>query len=97
MGRTSTHALRSLLREYFPAALSAFPDLTTRTALLVLAVAPTPTAAAALTQQDLIELLRRAGRGTQTSKAAQLQLGEIVLARTRARVRRGLVAGHAQR
>jgi transposase len=34
--------LRSLLREFFPAALTAFADLSTRTALAVLATAPTP-------------------------------------------------------
>ena len=64
--------LRSLLREYFPAALTAFPDLTTRTALLVLATAPTPTAAAALSEADLVALMRQAGRGTQPAKAAAL-------------------------
>jgi hypothetical protein len=65
--------LRSLLREYFPAALSAFPDLTTRTALLVLATSPTPTAAAALTEDDLVEVMRQAGRGTQRARASVLR------------------------
>jgi hypothetical protein len=49
--------LRSLLREFFPAALTAFADLSTRTALRVLAAAPTPTAAAQLTEHDLRTLL----------------------------------------
>ena len=35
-----TNRLRSLLREFFPAALTAFADLTTKTALTVLAAAP---------------------------------------------------------
>jgi transposase len=50
--------LRSLLREFFPAALTAFPDLSTRSALRVLAAAPTPTAAAALSTEDLRTMLR---------------------------------------
>lgn len=65
--------LRNLLREYFPAALVAFPDLTTRTALLLLTAAPTPTEAARLTHADLMELLRRAGRGTLPKQAARLR------------------------
>jgi hypothetical protein len=44
--------LRSLLREFFPAALAAFPNLATRTATTVLAAAPTPAAAAELTDAD---------------------------------------------
>ena len=52
--------LRSLLREFFPAALAAFPNLATRTATTILAVAPTPAATAAeLTDADLDRLLRR--------------------------------------
>jgi hypothetical protein len=65
--------LRNLLREYFPAALVAFPDLTTWTALLLLTAAPTPTEAARLTHADLMELLRRAGRGTLPKQAARLR------------------------
>jgi transposase len=64
--------LRSLLREFFPAALTAFPDLTTRTALTVLAAAPTPAAAAALTRANLTALLHAAGRGTRPREAARL-------------------------
>jgi transposase len=54
--------LRSHLREYYPAALVAFPNLTTRTALEVLWAAPTPTAAAQLTGADLKRLGWAAGR-----------------------------------
>ncbi len=54
--------LRSLLREFYPAAPNAFPSLATRTATTILAVAPTPTAAARLTEADLDRLLRQAGR-----------------------------------
>jgi len=67
-----TNRLRSLLREYFPAALTAFPDLTTKTAVTVLAAAPTPAAAAKLTRANLIDLLHTAGRGTRPADAARL-------------------------
>jgi transposase len=65
-----TNRLRSLLREFFPAALTAFADLTTKTALTVLAAAPTPAAAAALTRANLIALLHAAGRGLRPAAAA---------------------------
>jgi transposase len=68
----TTNRLRSLLREYFPAALVAFSDLTSRTALAVLTAAPTPAAAAALTRANLVDLLHAAGRGTRPADAARL-------------------------
>jgi len=67
-----TNRLRSLLREFFPAALTAFADLTTKTALTVLAAAPTPAAAAKLTRANLVDLLHTAGRGTRPADAARL-------------------------
>lgn len=58
-----TNALRSLLREYYPAALVAFgDDLAGRDALAVLAVAPSPQAGSALSLAQLVALLRGAGR-----------------------------------
>jgi transposase len=57
-----TNRLRSLLREYFPAALQAFRDLRTRSALAILAHAPTPAAAAELDPSDLAQLMADAGR-----------------------------------
>src|SRR6266487_292071 len=58
--------LRSLLREFFPAAVQAFcrkhVGLTAVEARAVLAAAPTPTQAARLTTAQLRALLRRAGR-----------------------------------
>ena len=55
--------LRSLLREYYPAALLAFADdLAGRDALAVLAVAPTPATGRALTVTRLATVLRKAGR-----------------------------------
>lgn len=43
-GQRQTNQLRSMLREYYPAALAAFDDLDGRDALAVLAAAPTPAA-----------------------------------------------------
>jgi transposase len=64
--------LRSLLREFSPAALAALPDLTSKTALAVLAAAPTPSAAAVLSRANLTDLLHAAGRGTRPTEAARL-------------------------
>ncbi|TCC44377.1 IS110 family transposase [Kribbella pittospori] len=57
-----TGRLRSLLREFFPAALTAFPNLATRTALQILAAAPTPSQAQALDREQIRALLGAAGR-----------------------------------
>ena len=54
--------LRSLLREYFPAALAAFAELASPLAIEVLQLAPTPAAAAKLTHARVATALRRAGR-----------------------------------
>jgi transposase len=64
--------LRSLLGSYHPAALAAFGDLTTHTATLVLAAAPTPAHAAALSIDDLLGLLVAAGRGRRRGEAERL-------------------------
>jgi len=60
--RRQTARLRSQLREFYPAALRAFPDLTTKTALTVLSAAPTPGQALNLTSDDLHSLARSCGR-----------------------------------
>ncbi|MGW5190531.1 IS110 family transposase [Kribbella sp. NPDC004138] len=57
-----TGRLRSLLRDFFPAALTAFPNLTTRTAMQILAAAPTPSQARALHRDQIRALLGAAGR-----------------------------------
>jgi transposase len=77
--RTQAHnKLRSLLREYYPTLLEAFRQ--TRGGIMrpearaVLAAAPTPTQAAALTVEQLGDLLRRAGRQRGiAAEAARLQ------------------------
>ncbi len=65
--RTTAHnKLRSHLREYFPGFLAAFADarggIARPEARAVLAAAPTPAAAAALTLTQLRALLKKAGR-----------------------------------
>jgi hypothetical protein len=61
-----SNQLRSVLRDYFPAGIEAFnlknKGLACREARTILAAAPTPTAAAGLTVDDLATLLRQAGR-----------------------------------
>jgi transposase len=58
-----TNALRSMLREFYPAALVAFGDeLAGRDALAVLALAPSPEAGRRLSQAKIAAALRRAGR-----------------------------------
>lgn len=54
--------LRSALREYFPAALSTFSDLSDRDTLAVLARAPTPGEAKELSLAKIRTALRRGGR-----------------------------------
>jgi hypothetical protein len=54
--------LRSTLREYFPAALAAFPDLDAPDTLELLARAPDPRSAARLTKAQITAVLRKAGR-----------------------------------
>jgi hypothetical protein len=62
MRQRQANQLRSMLREFYPAALRAFDDLAGRDALAVLAAAPTPAAGHALTVETIIDLLRQAGR-----------------------------------
>ena len=58
-----TNTLRSMLREFYPAALAAFgDDLAGRDALAVLAVAPTPDQGRRLTRSRIQGVLKRAGR-----------------------------------
>jgi transposase len=58
-----TNALRSMLREFYPAALAAFGDeLAGRDALAILAIAPSPEAGRRLSRAKIAAALRRAGR-----------------------------------
>ena len=69
------NALRSALREYFPAALAAFgSDLGAPEAVAVLLLAPTPARARALSRARIASALRRAGRVRRIeARAAELQ------------------------
>jgi len=65
--------LRSALREYFPAALTAFPDLDAPDAIAVLAAAPDPDQAARLSTARITTALRKANRRDATAKAREIQ------------------------
>ena len=63
------NALRSALREYYPAALAAFgTGLAASDAVAVLAMAPTPQAGRALPRAKIASALRRAGRQRNTEQ-----------------------------
>jgi hypothetical protein len=65
------NALRSLLREYYPAALAAFgTDLASADALAVLAAAPSPEQGRRLSQTRIETLLGKAGRQRNLTAAA---------------------------
>lgn len=73
-----TNQLRSMLREFYPAALAAFgTDLAGRDALAVLAIAPTPTAGRSLTRSRVTAALRTAGRRRNIDKRAGQILQEL--------------------
>lgn len=54
--------LRSTLREFYPAALAAFDDLSSSDAASVLAIAPTPELGRRLSRSKIASALRRGGR-----------------------------------
>ncbi len=66
-----TNALRSALREYYPAALEAFDDLSDRDALAILGRAPTPAEAAHLSLSKIRSALKAAGRQRNLDTRAQ--------------------------
>jgi len=68
-----TQRLRHALRDYFPAALEAFEDLDAPDVLELLARAPDPASAAALTTAQISAALKRAGRRHVAGKAAQIR------------------------
>ncbi len=69
-----TNRLRNALREYFPAALEAFPSLAHDDAVGVLATAPGPREAARLTMSQIRAALRRGGRKRNVEeRAAELR------------------------
>jgi transposase len=68
------NALRSALREYYPAALEAFEDLADRDALAILGRAPTPADAGRLSLAKIRSALKAAGRQRNLdTRALQIQ------------------------
>ena len=65
--------LRSALREFFPAALEAFPELTAPEALELLERAPDPARAARLSRSKITAALIRARRRDPEARAAAIQ------------------------
>ena len=65
--------LRSALREFFPAALEAFDDLTAPDVLELLAAAPDPARAARLSRSRIAGALKRARRRDVAAKAERIQ------------------------
>ncbi len=77
-----TNALRSMLREFYPAALAAFgEDLASREVLAILAIAPSPEAGRRLSLSKIAAALRRAAtrhrrlRRADPDRAAQAAAG----------------------
>ena len=66
-----TNALRSALREYYPAALVAFDDLAHRDCLAVLAKAPSPADGARLSIGQITAALKRGGRQRNLARRAE--------------------------
>jgi transposase len=65
--------LRAALRDFFPAALNAFPNLDAADALELLGKAPDPDRASRLTRGQITAALRRAHRRDVEAKAARIQ------------------------
>jgi len=72
-----TNALRSALREYYPAALAVFDDLADRDALAVLGRAATPAEGARLSLSKIRSALKAAGR-QRNLDARALQIQEVL-------------------
>jgi hypothetical protein len=68
-----TLRLRSMLREFFPAALVAFEDLDAVDTLELLAKAPDPASAARLTTTQIAAALKRARRHHRDRRTAEIQ------------------------
>lgn len=72
--RRLANQVRSALREYYPAALAAFDDLTSGDAVEVLAIAPTPAQGRSLSRSKIASALRRGGRQLNVdTRAASIQ------------------------
>jgi len=70
--QAAVNRLRSLLVEFYPQALAAFPNLTHKAALEILGAAPTPALGRKLTRSRIVSLLRRSGRGNRPGLAERI-------------------------
>ncbi len=68
----TNNRLRSVLLEFYPQALQAFPNLKHKAAVAVLAAAPTPELGAKLTARKLVALLHGCGRRNDTALVEQV-------------------------
>lgn len=68
----TTSRLRSVLLEYFPQALRAFPNLKHKAALTILASASTPELGTKLTRRRVVALLQRCGRRNDPALVEQI-------------------------
>jgi transposase len=66
-----SNQLRSTLREFYPAALVAFPELASSDAIAVLRIAPTPEQGRRLSRSKIAAALRRGGRQRNIDKRVQ--------------------------
>ena len=72
--RRLANQLRSALREYYPAAMKAFEELTSGDAVEILAIAPTPEQGRSLSRSKIASALRRGGRQLHIdTRAAKIQ------------------------
>ena len=69
--RRLANQLRSALREFYPAALEAFDDLTHSDAIAVLSIAPTPELGRGLSRSKIAAALRRGGRKLNIERRAE--------------------------
>jgi transposase len=70
--QVTVNRMRSLLLEFYPAALRAFPSLTHKATLTILKAAPTPAQGAGLTRRRIVALLRQSGRGNRPGLAEKI-------------------------
>ena len=68
----TTSRLRSVLLEFYPHAVTAFPQLKHKAALTILAAAPTPALGMKLTNRKVVALLHRCGRRNDTTLVEQI-------------------------
>ena len=96
--RRQANMLRSALREFYPAALAAFEDLTSGDAVEVLRAAPAPALGAALSRAKIAAALRRGGRQRRIDARAGADPGGAARPAAGARPGRGGRDGrHGQR